>query len=212
MDDRRPADDRVEHAEFAPARIDGRGGRSWGPLLIAGWLVVLAAVVGAGTLGRTLDRSAEGAQPSPPLAGAATPLASALAGGAPEALAPSGPIRSGDPDPLAYDVSSDAAGLTITGTILARPAVWVFVSIQTVDGDVVTWRSLSVEDPNGGIRPDRTPSFELYVPLAATLATGPLVVEVNAYNNIGRKIGSVRRLFGDPAAHKPILINTGMVR
>ena len=202
MDDPGPADDRVEHAEFAPTRIGGRGRRGWGWLLIAGWLVVLGAVVGAGTIGRTLDGSSIGARPSLP------PVAER----APALQQPPGPARSSDPDPLAYTVARDSTGLTITGTILARPAVWVFISIQDPAGDVITWRSLSVEDPNGGIRPDRVPAFGVHVPLVASLAAGPVIVEVNAYSNIGRKIGSVRQVYDERAGHNPLRIGTGMVR
>ena len=211
MDDLGPADDRVEHAEFAPTRIGGRRRRGWGPLLIAGWVAVLGAVVGAGAIGRAIDGSPR-ARPSLVAAGMPSPRPTIAAEAAPELRPTAGPARSSEPDPLAYEVSSDPTGLAITGTILARPAVWVFVSIQTLGGDVITWRSLSVEDPNGGIRPDRTPSFELHVPLAATLAGGPLVVEVNAYNNIGRKIGSVRQTYDERAGHNPIRIGTSVVR
>lgn len=202
---------RIETADFAPSRVGGRGRRGLGPLLIAGWIAVLAGVVGAGTIGRTLDGSSTGARPLLPSRGAPSIRASVVAGGAPE-LVPAGPARSSDPDPLAYSVVGDGSGLTITGTVLARPTVWVFISIQNAAGDVLSWRSLSIEDANGGIRPDRTPAFQVHVPLATADASRGVVVEVNAYNNIGRKIGAVRQAYGERAGHNPIRIGTSVVR
>ncbi|MBI3751146.1 MAG: hypothetical protein HY263_05765 [Chloroflexi bacterium] len=200
-DDRGTADDRAESAEFAPIRVGGRARRGWTPALIAGWIVVLGVVVGAGTIGRALDGSS--AVDSRPTDSASRPAS------LPAQL---DAIRSSDPDPLAYAVARDGTGLTITGTILARPVVWVFISVQDGAGKVLTWRSLSVEDPKNDIRPDYAPAFEVRLPLAPSLAAGPVIIEVNAYNNIGRKVGSVRQALGDRAGHNPIRINTGMVR
>lgn len=211
MDARGPADDRVEHAEFAPSRVGGRTGRSWGPLLIAAWIVALGAVVGAGTIGRTPDGSSTGARPTLPAAGPST-RTTAVAEVAPAPQLPSGPTRSSDPDPLAYTVVRDRTGLAIAGTILARTVVWVFVSVQDAAGDVLTWRSLSIEDQNNDIRLDHAPAFEISVPLAARLAGGLVIVEVNAYNNLGRKLGSVRQAIGFPADHNPIRIGSSLVR
>src|SRR5437868_4848823 len=100
MIDRPTSEDRFESAEFAPVRVGGGRRRSWGPVLIAGWLVVLAAVVGVGTLGRS--------GPSKPDQAAAL----ARAGASPGTVATSGevrapdvgPARPSDPDPVGYVV------------------------------------------------------------------------------------------------------------
>ena len=105
------------------------------------------------------------------------------------------------------------AGAAITGTVLSRQVVWVFVSVQDSAGAVRSWRSLSIEDQ--GFRPDHHPSFALDLDIPPTFEGAPLWIEANAYNSIGRKIGSVREPFwsGSVAlAHDPIRIKTSLVR
>ena len=118
-----------------------------------------------------------------------------------------------DPNTVAMTVSSLGDGIGVTGTVLSRTVVWIFVSVEDGAGVVQAWRSLSVEDPNGGIRPTLQPAFAVRLPLSSTArATNLLWVEVNAYNSIGRKIGSVRQLFGPGILHDSIRIKTSLVR
>jgi hypothetical protein len=118
-----------------------------------------------------------------------------------------------DPNTVAMTVSSLGDGIGVTGTVLSRTVVWIFVSVEDGAGVVQAWRSLSVEDPNGGIRPTLQPAFAVHLPLSSTArATNLLWVEVNAYNSIGRKIGSVRQLFGPGILHDSIRIKTSLVR
>ena len=209
MDDLRAVDPRLESADFAPVRVGGpgrRGGRS--PVVAAGWVAVIAGVVAFGILGRSA---------------AVGPIAS-LPSVAPGALGPAsrsnvlgprpvGPTRTSDPNTVALTLSSVGDGVGVTGTVLSRSVVWVFVSVQDGAGAVQAWRSLSVEDPDGGIRPSLQPAFSVSLPLPPSArAMNLLWVEVNAYNAIGRKIGSIRQLFGPGVLHDAIRIKTSLVR
>lgn len=111
---------------------------------------------------------------------------------------------------MAYAVTTDHAGFTITGTVLAREVVWVFISVQDLRGKVLAWRSLSVEDPDGGIRPNRTPAFVSQIDVPARTGFGALIIEVNAYNSLGRGIGSVRTIAGGPT--RVVSLRTALTR
>jgi len=101
--------------------------------------------------------------------------------------------------------------MRVTGTVLVREVVWVFISIQDLQGGVVTWRSMSVEDPDGGIRPNKTPGFDVHIDLAPRPGAVAVQVEVTAYDNLGHEIGSVREVVGGPT-HRVIHLRTGLTR
>jgi len=182
MDDPQP-DRHVETAEFAVARVGGgRKRRGWSPLLILGWAGVLSAVVGLGILGESSTGNAPGriVRPTPPSQAAQAAAAS--------------PTTSARPDPLAYAITTDASGMTITGTSVAHPVVLVFVSVRTGNGTAVAWRSLGVEDPNGGFRRDHAPVFVTHIALPRTAIGSGLVVELTAFDDLGRNLGAVRSI------------------
>jgi hypothetical protein len=186
MEDPRP-DPRVETAEFAPTRVGGSRRRGWSPLLIVGWAGVLAAVVGLGILGESSTRPAPGRV-------ARGSVAADGGGGAVTATTRPTPTPSPEPTsgPLAYTVSVDGSGLTITGTSVAHRVVWAFVSVHTANGEVLGWRSIAVDDPDGGIRPDRSPTFRTRVPVPAAVLGSAVIVDVTAYDDRGRSLGTVR--------------------
>lgn len=199
MDDPKP-DRHVETAEFAVARVGGgRKRRGWSPLLIVGWAAVLSAVVGLGILGESSTGNAPGriVRPTAPALVAASHVPT--------------PTESAAPDPLAYSITTDAHSLTITGTSVAHPVVLVFVSVRTGKGTALAWRSLAVEDPNGGLRRDRSPVFVTVVRVPPSTLGSGLVVELTAYDNLGRNLGAVRTIvpsFG----RVPPRVDTSFVR
>jgi hypothetical protein len=184
MEDPRP-DPRVETAEFAPTRVGGGKRRGWSPLLILGWAGVLATVVGLGVLGGSSTGNAPGRiarATVAPTSTAAVPTTGVAATASPDPSA----------GPVAYSVTADGGGLTIAGTSVAHPVVWAFVSVHTANGQVLAWRSLAVEDKNGGIRPDRSPAFKARIVIPASALGGAVIVDVTAYDNLGRSMGTVR--------------------
>lgn len=182
MDDPKP-NRHVETAEFAPIRVGGGKRRGWSPLLIVGWAGVLSAIVGLGILGESATGNAPGRIVRPSTVALRTSAA----------VAPS-PVTSAPPDPLAYAISADRTGLIITGTSVAHPVVLVFVSVRTGNGSALAWRSLGVEDPNGGLRRDRSPVFVTHVPVPPSALGSGLIVELTAYDNLGNSLGAVRSI------------------
>jgi hypothetical protein len=205
MDDLHPGR-RVETAEFAPVRVGGGKRRGWSPLLLLGWAGVIAAAVAFGLLGQGADTGGPGRIAR----GAASPTAAHRAEVA--AVTPSSAATpAASLAPLAYTLIGDAAGLTITGTSVAHPVVWIFISVQSPAGDVLSWRSMSVEDLDGGIRPDRSPSFQAHLAVPAARLGSPVIVEVKAYDDLGRQLGTVRSVipvFG----RGPLRVDTPLVR
>jgi hypothetical protein len=202
-------DERPESADFAPVQVGGRGRRGhWAPMLAAGWVVVLAAVVALGALGRAAPAPVSSLPSAVPAA-----VGPVIRFGINPRQQPAGPTRTSDPNLVALSVSTLPSGVAVSGTILSRSVVWVFVSVQDEAGAVQAWRSLSVEDPDGGIRPSLQPAFAIQIDLPAPTATsGLLWVEANAYNSIGRKVGSARQAFGPGIEHDSIRISTSLVR
>jgi hypothetical protein len=188
MDDPQREADRVGHADFAVVRIIGRQRRGWAPIVIAAWLIALVAAVGAGVLGR----SASDPGGAPALALASGPVAAhgTKIGPAPITVAEPGLV--GDAEPMAYSVVPDANGLTITGAVVARPVATVSIWVQDRTGKAITRRSITVDDPDSGWRPSRTSAFRVHIDLPASVAVTSLWVQIDAYNNLGHEIGSIR--------------------
>jgi hypothetical protein len=207
MDDLRP-DRHVETAEFAPVRVGGGRRRAWSPLLLVGWAALVAGAVGLGLLGQGSDaggpgRIARGAVSPAPTRPSAPATGATHAPGLPQPVASAAP--------LAYVLTGDLTGLSVVGTSVAHPVVWIFISVQTPLGAVISWHSMSVEDLDGGIRPDRSPAFRAHLAIPPAQLGSPLVVEVKAYDNLGRQIGTVRSVipvFG----RGPIRVDTSVLR
>jgi hypothetical protein len=211
MDDQRP-DERIERAErgertelvdFAPAQVGGSRRRNLGPIVAAAWAVVLAVVVGVGIVGhRGFGSAAPSGAPA-----ALGLLPSAVANMFP-AVASQGPNRSSDPNPLAVQVAPGAGKIAVSGTVRSRSVVSVLVSIEYADGSV-SWQSLSIHE--GGLQAVSGPSFVVQFELAEPV-TDVVWVEANAYNDLGRKIGSVRRPGGQPTDRSVVPAKASLVR
>jgi hypothetical protein len=207
MDDPRP-DRHVETAEFAPVRVGGGRRRGWSPLLLVGWAALVGGAVGLGLLGQGGDSGGPGRIARGAVSPATTRSSAPVSGAT---IAPDAPRPSASAGPIAYTLTGDTTGLSVIGTSVAHPVVWIFVSVQSARGDVLSWRSMSVEDLGGGIRPDRSPAFLAHLAVPLAQLGNPVIVEVKAYDNLGRQIGTVRSVipvFG----RGPLRIDTSVVR
>lgn len=191
---------RVENAAFAPVRVGESRRWAWTPVIAAGWLLLLGGVIALGALGRvgtSPDPSTVPARAAaPPIPGPGSPVPTMSPEGRPGRLPGSGPTLTDAPNLIAVSITPSARGVDLTGTVLSKAVVWVFVSVQDASGNVESWQSVSTEDP--GFRPDQQPSFTMRIDVPSRAAGQPVWIEANAYNAIGRKLGSVRRAVSYP--------------
>ncbi|HEY2916236.1 MAG TPA: hypothetical protein VGI98_03375, partial [Candidatus Limnocylindrales bacterium] len=68
-----------------------------------------------------------------------------------------------------------------------------------------------VEDPDGGLRRDRSPVFVTHVSLPPSAIGSGLVVELTAFDNLGRDLGAVRTIVSSFGRVAP-RIDTSLVR
>jgi hypothetical protein len=181
--DRSSTDDRggrIEGASFAPVRVVV--GRSRARLIGACIAGVLALLVIVGATGRdgSLDPSAasiakiaEAAAPSPDSIGAQPPAAPST-------------------DPFSVAIVTSGTRLTVNGTLRVH-ADLVTVTLETAAGTTADWMLLGVRNPDGEIRLDESPPFSALFNLAKAVAGSPLWVRVDAYNDAGARVASVRQ-------------------
>jgi hypothetical protein len=188
-----------ESADFAAARVGGARRRP--PIAALGWVVVLGAVVALGLSGRdTGSPSGAGA------AGAAASLAATLAPAARGSARPTDPvipprfepdmiaIESSPPGPIQLQATRQPSSVFVHGDVFAKRITWVFVSLQSLDGQVAGWASVSVPGSASAPSASNAPALRFDVELAVptALATGVLVVQANAYDASGAMVGATR--------------------
>jgi hypothetical protein len=194
-----------EHADFAAARVGGSRRRT--PLTALGWLVVLGGVVAVGLSGRTGDAGADGGGvTTPPAAGhaAATRLPSSsiriVEGTRSPRFDPDFPTlpprsveATSEPGPINLDATRQSSSVFVHGDVFAENVTWVYVSLQTPDGRVAGWASVSIPGAAGDGR-DQRPALRFDVELAipTAMASGALSVQANAYDVSGTVIASTR--------------------
>jgi hypothetical protein len=102
------------------------------------------------------------------------------------------PVRLTAPAAAVTSVSTGA--IAVAGTLRIKAAT-IRISLQTPDHEVLSEASVDTTDPNGGVRPVRTPSFdvELRIPSPRPISGSRLVVVVAAYDAGGTPLGMVRR-------------------
>lgn len=164
---------------------------SRGPVALVGLAAVLVGLLAFGAV-------AGGRPPAstdPVAAAAATPRSVA-----------SVPLVAVHPPPVAFDAAfvDLRVGARTTGSkATARQLVQVdgrldaraerlTIRLETHD-EVIVVLTRDVSDPNGGIRPTYSPTFEAEFDLTALGATGPLWVAVAAYDRGGGLVARVRR-------------------
>jgi hypothetical protein len=195
-----------ERADFVTARVAGSRRRP--PIAILAWVVVLGGVVAVGLSGRS-----GGGEGSP---GAAEPAAAATHAAEPTAriassfrvvegtrsprfdpdfptLPPRNASETSAPGPIALEATRQASSVFVHGDVFADQVTWVFVSLQTLDGQVGGWASVSIPGA-AGAGTDHRPALRFDVELAVptVMASGVLLVQANAYNAKRGLIASTR--------------------
>lgn len=187
----------AESVAFAPTRVGAVHRRASTPLVGVAWLIVLGTVVGIGLVSPAGTDPVATTAPDGRVAPAAHASVAHLPASTPTVRSPGLPRPvpgpSDAPNLIAVSVKPVAGGVAVTGTVLSDAVVWVFVSVQDASGNVETWRSISSEDP--AFRPDHRPSFTMQLLVSPQPGGQRVWIEANAYNAIGRKVGSVRQPF-----------------
>jgi hypothetical protein len=202
-----------ESADFA-GRI--RLPRRRPPLVVLGWVAILGGIVALGLSGRPTQSGAT-ATASKALVTAVGKIADATASPLPpflqfftattpprfdpgsQTFPASGVVVTSAPGPIALQASRHPSTVYVHGDVFAQQVTWVFVSLQSLDGQVGGWASVSIPGAAGDGR-DHRPALRFDVELAIPtgLATGVLVVQANAYNASGSLVASTRvRLTSD---------------
>ena len=193
----------LERADFAASRV--RGSRR-PPILVLGWVVVLGGVMALGLSARSGGSGSEAV-----VANAASPAASTfdfqpnpsffriIDKTIPPRFEPDFPsfptniVATSEPGPINLQASRHPSTIFVHGDVFAQQVTWVFVSLQSLDGEVAGWASVSIPGAAGDSR-DHRPALRFDVELAIPtgLATGVLVVQANAYNAAGGLIAATR--------------------
>jgi hypothetical protein len=183
--DRSSSDDRagrVEGATFAPVPVAAGRKR---PILVGGLIAgSLAVLVALGTIGRG-GSVAPAVGPKAETEGAA--VASSLPVPVPGAAADTAAI-----DPFGVTVVTTGSRITVKGT-LGVHADLVTVTLETAAGTTADWMLLGIRNPDGEIRLDESPPFSALFDLAKAVVGAPLWVRVDAYNDAGARVASVRQ-------------------
>ena len=179
--------------EFAPRALRPPGRR--GPFVAGAWAIAVASLVGVGLLTSEPD---DAARPAGRMGDAVQPSTSTSprALGRPLPSTRMGALLLGQ----VIDLESPAAGrevrtprVAVGGSMLVR-ADHVGISLEAL-GHVLDHVWIDVFDPDGGIRPDRTPTFATSFDLPFPRPNGTLWVVVTAYDDRGMPLGSTRRPF-----------------
>lgn len=202
-----------ESAGFAAARVAGSRGRI--PIAALAWVVILGGVVAIGLSGRIAGPGGPGAAADRSgasivdVATTAQPAASFIRlveGTKSPRFDPDFPSPSprdveetSEPGPIALDATRQASAVFVHGDVFADQVTWVFVSLQSLDGQVGGWASVSIPGAAGEARDNRPAlRFDVELAIPTTMATGVLMVQANAYNAGGVLIASTRvRLAAD---------------
>lgn len=194
----------VDSVDFTPRIV--RTGRRGG-LTAAVLAVTLAGIVGLGVLagGNGLDSGPNGAAASSPAATepgpvwgiAVVPVPSRAPGSRVPTWPPSrgfvylgGVIDLRSPVPSTVDVN--LTSINVEGTVLVR-AARIDIALRSGSTRILDRTSIDVSDPDGGIRPVRTPTFMTSFDIPAPPTGETLWVVVTAYNDSGVQIGATRR-------------------
>lgn len=192
-----------ESADFAASRV--RGSKR-PPILVVGWVVVLGGVMALGLSARSGESGG-----GPAVAGAASPATSTLElqpnssffriidRSIPPRFDPDFPsfptnvVATSAPGPINLQASRHPSTIFIHGDVFAQQVTWVFVSLQSLDGQVGGWASVSIPGGASDGR-DHRPALRFDVELAVPtgMATEALVVQALAYNAAGVLVATTR--------------------
>lgn len=199
----------LDSVDFAPRAVrPGRRSR----LAAIAWALSLAGLVGIGLLsgGRILGLAPDASRPATAHEDEVASLPSADPARAvaddDRTLSPSAtPSRAAEAIEMAVAErrTTDTRGTVVEvgGTVLVR-AARVRITLRDADSQTVDGASFDVSDPDGGIRPVRTPTFMASFDLARRYAGETLWLVVTAYDDAGALVGgTLRPIFPiDPGA------------
>ena len=198
------ADRTPETADFTAARVQGP--RRWQPILVAGWLVVLAGVVALGLSGRSnesVDGAGAIASMGPRITAQPTAVPRPTTGRLPDFPADTTPVQTSVPGPIQLLAQRHADTVFVHGDVFAPNITWVFFSLQAADGRVAGWASVSVPGSTGAAAATGEPAlrFDVELPIPNEFNQGQLVVQAHAYNAQGLLVSATSldlRRAGDP--------------
>ena len=172
--------------DFAPREIRPPGRR--GPVVAGTWGLGLVAIVGVGLLAGTpvstpAPRSALDAPSSEP-----------ETHGPPQrlAVAAGGIVDLESPAPARVEITTPT--VDVLGSMLVR-AARVEIALEARGNRILDHASIDVSNRDGGIRPERGPSFQASFDLPFPRPNGTMWVVVTAYDDGGMPLGSTRRPF-----------------
>jgi hypothetical protein len=171
--------DRGEGATFDPGPV-APGRRP--PLIAVFWIVAVIGLVTFAIAGRSAPRAP--AAPAEIAVATAGPEQTALAVLPDQVLVP-----------FTLAVTTASHHVDVTGTLQVH-AELVAVSLETSDGRTARWELLGVSNPDGEIRLDASPPFLASFDVPTSVMAHPLWVRVEAFNDLGVRVASVRQSIG----------------
>lgn len=180
----------LRSVDFQPRALRPPGRR--GPMVAGAWAVAVASLVAVGLL-----------TGEPPTAERATPAdASGRAQARPLSSLPStrmgalllipGTVALDAPAPARVEITTPS--VDVLGSMLVR-AARVEIALEARGDRILDHVSVDVSIRDGGIRPDRGPSFGASFELPFPRPNGTMWVVVTAYDEGGMPLGSTRRPF-----------------
>jgi hypothetical protein len=180
--------------EFAPRAIRPPGRR--GPTAAGVWALALAGIVAVGMLA--------GEPPAAPAPAVADSVREDSAAELPARPAPSLPstrmgalllrdvVELRSPAPARVEITTPS--VAVEGVVLVR-AARVLVFLEARANRVLDRVTVDVSDRDGGVRPERAPTFEASFELPFPRPNGTMWVVVTAYDERGMPLGGTRRPF-----------------
>lgn len=180
--------------EFAPRALRPGGRR--GPVAAAAWALALTSIAAVGLLAGEPP-----AVPTPAVADGVSADAAVELPGRPVPSLPStrmGALLLRDvvelrsPAPARVEITTPS--VAVEGVVLVR-AARVLVYLEARANRVLDRVTVDVSDRDGGVRPERAPTFEASFELPYPRPNGTMWVVVTAYDERGMPLGGTRRPF-----------------
>jgi hypothetical protein len=180
----------LREVEFAPRALRPPGRR--GPVVAGAWALAVASLVTIGLLTRDLpdDRSPLIAEATGP--GPARPLSSLPSTRMGALLLVPDTVALDAPAPARVEVTTPK--VDVLGSMLVR-AARVEIALEARGNRILDRVSIDVSNRDGGIRPERGPSFQASFDLPFPRPNGTMWVVVTAYDDRGMPLGATRRPF-----------------
>ena len=177
----RPSGERPpDSASFEPVRLTTRRARP--PVVILGFLAVVASIVAIGVGGESRPAATATAAALPSIRPTRLPTQPTRLPAVPTFQPQLAPIVTSGPGVIQIQARRDDTTMFVHGDIYLPHVTWVFLSLQDDTGQVAGWASVSVP---GAVGPGASdgPSLRFDVEMAIRPAfTGRLWIQVQAYD------------------------------